>query len=86
MEYVDSMELLDAVDAVDVLDKLHVEERREELLVSEYGMAGKKRAREIHSAFPNPWKAQRKARVLKGKKKQRADEVEADVRKKYSGF
>ena len=85
MEYIDEMYLEDAVEAADVLDKLHVEERREELLVTSYGMADKKGRRQIDTAFPNPWKAKRKARLLKGKKKKRADEVEADVRRKYSG-
>ncbi len=85
MEYVDGMLLDDAVEAVDVLDKLHVEERREELLVAAYGMAEKKGRRQIDKAFPNPWKAKRKVRQLKGKKKKQADRVEADVRKKYSG-
>lgn len=85
LEYIDGMELEDAVEAADLLDKLHVEERREELLVTSYGMADKKGRRQIDMAFPNPWKKERKRRLLKGKKKKRADEVEADVRKKYSG-
>lgn len=85
VEYVGGLSISVAMKALECVDKVRVEEVREELMVSAFGMADKKGRRDIDRTFSDPWKARRKARVLKGKKKQRADEVEAAVRKKYSG-
>ncbi len=83
VEYIDDMELETAFDVLGCVDRVHQEERREELVIAAYGMSDQKGRKQIDKAFGDPWKADKPARMLKGKKKAEAQRVEDDVRKKY---
>ncbi len=84
-EYIDDLDLDTAFEMLDCVDRVHAEERREDLVIAAYGMADQRGRKQIDRAFVDPWKSVKRARKLKGKKKEMADKVEADVRRKYSG-
>lgn len=84
VEYIDELELPVAFEILDCVDRVHLEARREELIIAAYGMSDQKGRRSIDRAFGDPWKATKRARMLKGKKKAEAARVEAEVREKYS--